>query len=351
METASTSESVTYLRPASTAELIPRLAALKEVSEPETLGLANVRPLLRTRNARMMAILRSARRAALVPATILLIGESGAGKRLLARQIHDWSPSHGRRFIPIDCARISESLVAAETVEAVTALLTGTGTSDCTNGHGDQPGTIFLENIADLEFEAQARLLDFADAQRLSPVSGRADKGRIRIIAASNGDLASEVLARKFRADLFYRINVVSLRIPPLRERPEDILPLAESALREEAIRYGRPHLQFSAGARFALQHRPWLGNGLELSSVVESAVILSANDLIKADDIPELSARYAPAAAATAAAEPAAKLCEVERNHIAHVLASGVTAAEAAEILGLSASTLARKRKRYNLC
>jgi len=349
MDTATTSESVNHLRAASAVELVPRLVAPREVSEEETPVLANVRPLLRTRNAGMTAILRSARRAALVPATILLIGESGAGKRTLARQIHDWSQGHDRRFIPVDCARISETLVAAETVEAVTVLLTGTGTSDRTDGHGDRPGTFFLENIADLGLEAQAKLLDFADAQRLNPVSGETDKSRIRIIAASNSDLASEVLAKKFRADLFYRINVVSLRIPPLRERPQDILPFAESVLREQAIRYERPNLQFSPGARFAIQHRPWLGNALELSSVVESAVILSASDLIKAEDIPELSARYAPAA--TAVAEPAAKLCELERNHIAHVLASGVTAEEAAEILGVSCSTLARKRKRYNLC
>jgi NtrC-family two-component system response regulator AlgB len=350
MNTAGTSESVNYLRPASAVELFPRLVAPREGSEEETSVPANVCPLLRTRNAGMAAILTSARRAALVPATLLLIGESGTGKRTLARQVHDWSPWHNRRFIPVDCARISEALVAAETVEVVTRLLTGTSASDGAGGHGDQPGTIFLENIADLAFEAQAKLLDFADAQRLNPVSGGNQKSWPRIIAASNSDLASEVLAKKFRADLFYRINVVSLRIPPLRERPEDILPLAQSVLREEAIRYGRPNLEFSAGARFAIQHRPWLGNALELSSVVESAVVLSADDLIKADDLPELSARYAPATA-PAGAEPAAKLCVVERNHIAHVLGSGVTTAQAAEILGVSASTLARKRKQYNLC
>ena len=348
MDTATASESVNDLRPTSAVELLSRLVAPRVVSEEDTAALANVRPLLRTRNAVMTAILRSARRAARVPATVLLIGESGTGKQLLARQIHEWSPSRDRRFFPVDCTGISEALMAAETVEAQTALLTGTGAGDCTNGHGGPPGTIFLENVAELDLEAQAKLLNFADAERLTAVSGRNGKSWTRIIAASNRDLVSAVGARKFRADLFYRINVVSLRIPALRERPEDILPLAESVLREEAIRYGRRDLQFSAGARFALQHRPWLGNALELSSVVESAVILSANDLISADDIPELSDRYAPAA--TAAAEPAAKLGEVERNHIARVLASGVTAAKAAEILGVSASTLARKRKRYNL-
>jgi two-component system, NtrC family, response regulator AlgB len=350
MDTASTGYSVDHLLPASAVEVLPDFEDQSEVASQEEIpAAADVRPLLLTRNPRMTAILQSAGRAALVPATILLIGESGAGKRLLARQIHDWSPCHRRRFVPVDCARISQALVEAETLEVVTELLTGTG-ADTTNGHECAPGTIFLENIADLEFEAQAKLLDFAGAQRLNRLSRKSDKSWTRIIAASNRDLASEVAATKFRADLFYRINVVSLRIPPLRERPEDVLRLAESVLREEAIRYGRPNLQFSPGAEFAIQHRPWLGNVPELASVIESAVILSEEDLIGADDIPELSAWYAPAAPAPVGA-PVRKLCEVERDYIAQILASGVSAQEAAEMLGISSSTLCRKRKRHKLC
>jgi two-component system, NtrC family, response regulator AlgB len=349
MGTAISSESIDHLHRTSALASLPHLPDPREVPSEEIPAHASVCPLLRTRNPQMTATMRSARRAALVPATILLIGENGAGKRLLARQIHDWSPSHNRRFVSVDCARISQALVEAETLEGVTRLLTGSGASDNRNGHYQRPGTIFLENIADLQIEAQPKLLDFADAQRLNRLSKKSDQSWTRIIAASNSDLASEVLARKFRADLFYRINVVSLRILPLRERSEDILPLAESVLREEAIRYARPTLQFSAGARFAIQHRAWLGNAPELASVVERAVILSADGLIEADNILEFSGWYTPAVPANAGAQ-ARKLCEVERNHIAQILASGVSAEEAAEILGISSSTLGRKRKRYNL-
>jgi two-component system, NtrC family, response regulator AlgB len=350
MDTASTSDSLDHLYSASAVEPLPDFAAPGEVLQEETPLLADVPPLLRTRNPRMAATMQSAKRAALVPATILLIGENGAGKRLLAHQIHNWSPCHIRRFVGVDCARISGRLVEAETLQVVTRVLTGHDASDNMNGYYERPGTIFLENIADLELAAQAKLLEFADAQRLNRLSKKSGKGWTRIIAASNSDLASAVLTRKFRADLFYRINVVSLRIPALRERPEDILPLAESVLREEATRYGRRRLQFSVGAQFAIQHRPWLANAPELASAIESAAVLSADNLIKADDIPEVSAWYSPPAPAHASA-PSQKLCEVERNHIAKVLASGVSAEQAAEILGISSSTLCRKRKRYDLC
>jgi NtrC-family two-component system response regulator AlgB len=351
MDTASTSDSLDHQFSASAVEPLPDFAVADEVLQEETPLLADVPPLLRTRNARMTAAMQSAKRAALVPATVLLIGENGAGKRLLARQIHKWSPCHTRRFVGVDCARISGRLAEAETLEVVTKVLTGHDAGDIrTNGHYERPGTIFLENIAELELAAQAKVLDFADAQRLNRLSKKSDKGWTRIIAASNSDLASAVLIRKFRADLFYRINVVSLRIPALRERPEDILPLAESVLREQATRYGRRELQFSTGAQFAIQHRPWLANAPELASAIESAAVLSADDLIKAEDIPEVSNWYSPAALANAGA-PSQKLCEVERNHIARILASGVSAEEAAEILGISSSTLCRKRKRYDLC
>jgi two-component system, NtrC family, response regulator AlgB len=350
MDTASASDSLDHQFSASAVEPLPDFAAPGEVLEEETPLLADVPPLLRTRNPRMTATMQSAKRAALVPATVLLIGENGAGKRLLARQIHNWCPSNTRRFVGVDCARISGRLVEAETLEIVTRVLTGHDTDDNTNGYHQRPGTIFLENIADLELGAQAKLLDFVDAQRVNRLSKKSGKGWTKIIAASNNDLASAVLTRKFRADLFYRINVVSLRIPALRERPEDILRLAESMLRQEATRYGRRRLQFSAGAQFAIQHRPWLANAPELASAIESAAVLSADDLIKADDIPEVSAWYSSATPANASA-PAQKLCEVERNHIAKILASGVSAEEAAEILGISSSTLCRKRKRYDLC
>jgi two-component system, NtrC family, response regulator AlgB len=349
MGTAISSETIDHLRRTSAVESLPIPADPSGVSYDESVASAHVCPLLRTRNPRMTAILQASRRAALVPATVLLIGENGSGKRLLARQIHDWSPGQRRRFTEVDCARISHALVEAETLEVVTRLLTGIG-ADRANGHCSRPGTIFLENLADLELEAQARLLDFAEAQRLNRLSGKSAKGWTRIIAGSNKDLAAEVLTRKFRADLFYRINVVSLRIPALRERPEDILPLAESVLREEARRYGRPNLHFSSGAQFAILHRPWPGNAPELASAIESAVIMSAGDLIGADDIPELGAWHAAAAPANAGV-PARKLQEVERSYIAQILASGVSVQEAAEILGISSSTLCRKRKRYNLC
>jgi DNA-binding NtrC family response regulator len=305
--------------------------------------------LLRTRNARMTAILKSAKRVAPTSATVLLIGESGVGKRLLARQIHQWSLRRDRPLIVIDCASISKNLIKAESLELVSALLTGMAATDGTHTHADEPGTVFLDNVSDLEFEAQAKLLDFVDAQRLGGVSGNWGGSGTRIIASSRSELASEVQAKKFRADFFYRISVIPLRIPPLRQRPEDIFSIAKSLLRDEAVRYGRPHLQFSSEARLAIRHRSWLGNALELSSVIESAVVLCGNDLITRDDISKSNGFYVRSDAPTAAPQIAATLRDVERNRIAAVLSSGVTAEEAANILGISSSTLYRRRKEYS--
>jgi two-component system, NtrC family, response regulator AlgB len=351
MATAGTSENINYIRTPSPVGVLSRFVARSEASEEDHPMREKLRPLLNSRNPRMIAILESAKRAASAPATILLMGESGVGKRLLARQIHDWSPCRERRFASVDCARISESLVEAETPEQVAKILNGTGTGDHDESDGDRPGTIFLDNIAELVFDAQTKLLHFVAAMRLNSVTFDPCSDWTRIIAASDIDLASEVQAKKFRSDLFYRINVVSLRLPSLRERPQDLLPFAEAILREEAIRYRRPSLQFSAEARFAIQHRGWLGNSLELCSVIESAAILCSNDLIKVEDLPKLNTTYANVAVPGAATPPAPrKLRDVERNHIADILASGVTAEEAANILGISSSTLCRKRKRYNL-
>ena len=180
MDTASTSDSLDHQFSASAVEPLPDFAVADEVLQEETPLLADVPPLLRTRNARMNAAMQSAKRAALVPATVLLIGENGAGKRLLARQIHKWSPCHTRRFVGVDCARISGRLGEAETLEVVTKVLTGHDAGDRTNGHYERPGTIFLENIAELELAAQAKGVDAAESQ-VAALSQERDAVRQRV--------------------------------------------------------------------------------------------------------------------------------------------------------------------------
>jgi DNA-binding NtrC family response regulator len=350
MTKAGTNSKTNFLPCTSVAQTMRRRLAIKDRWAEKTDPPAYVPALLRTRNVRMAGVLKAAKLAAATSASVLLLGEIGVGKRLLARQIHDWSPNHHLPFVEVDCANILQSVPKTDAPEVLARLITGKASSGAGDQHSVGAGTVFLDNIADLDIEAQAKLSALVDAKRLGIGSGLFAEQSARIVAASTRDLGSEVLAKRFRADLFYRINMVSLRMPPLRERPEDILPLAESVLRNETIRLGRRNAQFSAGVRFAIQHRPWFGNALELSSMVEGAAILSANDLIAVADIPALNRWYSPENAPSIADPPARTLRDVEKGYIADILASGLTATKAADALGISLSTLRRKRTLYNL-
>jgi NtrC-family two-component system response regulator AlgB len=306
------------------------------------------RPFLESRSPVMQRLLHDAERVALSEATILLFGESGTGKNVLARQIHRWSPRREHAFVTINCTTLSEQLLESELFGHLKGAFTGAIKDKRGLLENANEGTVFLDEIADLSGELQAKFLRFVQEQSFERVGGETTIHiDARIIAASNRDLPAEVTAHRFREDLFYRLNVISLRVPALRERPEDILPLAERLLSAAAIRNRRDQLQFSPDAESALAHYRWPGNVRELRNAVERAAVLSDSDLIGPECLPDTL--FQPASSAPPATS-SSNLEELEREQIVRVLAQSPTLQDAAETLGINATTLWRKRKRYKL-
>jgi two-component system, NtrC family, response regulator AlgB len=305
-------------------------------------------PLLESGSAVMLRLMETARQAAASEATVLLCGESGTGKNVLARQIHRWSPRHERPFVVVNCTTLSEELLESELFGHVRGAFTGAIKDKPGRLEAADGGTVFLDEIADLSAALQTKFLRFVQEQSFERVGGdRTIRVDIRIIAASNRDLPSEVAARRFREDLFYRLNVITLSLPPLRERREDIGPLAQWMLAAASVRNRRAPMRLAQETADALRNYSWPGNVRELRNALERAAVLCRHDVITRDDLPDSVFREVPHAV-SAAAERTASLEEVEREHIMRVLAQSATLDEAAATLGINVTTLWRKRKRY---
>ena len=307
------------------------------------------RPLLESHSTAMRRLLDTARQAARSEATILLTGESGTGKNVLARQMHQWSPRSGNPFVVVNCTTLSEHLLESELFGHMRGAFTGAIKDKPGRLEAAHTGTVFLDEIGDLSAALQTKFLRFVQEQSFERVGGiHTLRVNTRIIAASNRDLAAEVAAHRFREDLFYRLNVITLRVPPLRERGEDILPLAERMLQAEAFRNHRPSLHFSPEAAVTLTRYSWPGNVRELRNAIERAVVLATGDNILPDHLPDNLFRESREAATTATAPR--NIEEMERDLIIRVLAESPTLEDAAQTLGINASTLWRKRKRYKI-
>jgi NtrC-family two-component system response regulator AlgB len=295
----------------------------------------------------MMTVLETARQVAGTDANILLLGESGTGKGELARAIHSWSKRAKKSFVTVNCPSLSADLMESELFGHNRGAFTGA--SESTLGRVSQAdgGTLFLDEIGDFPLSLQPKLLRFIQDKEYErvgdPVTRRAD---VRILAATNLDLEEMSRDGRFREDLLYRINVIALSLPPLRERHEDILDLAERFLARFVGEYGRPARAFSEEAIAALQGYRWPGNVRELRNVIERASIICNQEVV---DVSHLGLGDAPAANAPRVGGPLS-LEELERAHIAGVLASSDTLDQAARTLGIDASTLYRKRKLYGL-
>jgi NtrC-family two-component system response regulator AlgB len=306
-------------------------------------------PLLTTGSTLFRSLIETAFAAASSDATILLTGESGTGKNVLARQIHEWSSRRERPFVIVNCTTLSEHLLESELFGHMKGSFTGAikdkpGRLEAANG-----GTVFLDEIAELSPGLQSKFLRFLEDERFERVGGEQTiKVDARIIAATNRSLPQEISSERFRSDLYYRLNVISLRVPALRERPEDILALAEMFLTETAARNNRTGLQFSDDARKALIAYSWPGNVRELRNAIERAVVLSRGTTLRKDDLPDIL--FQSSASPNGTLPEQSTLEQIEQDHIRRVLALAPTLEDAAATLGICISTLWHKRKRYHL-
>jgi two-component system response regulator HydG len=282
--------------------------------------------------------------------TILIGGESGTGKEVFARYIHDLSPRSSRRFLSLNCGALPEGLLESELFGHVKGSFTGAVRDKEGLFVAASGGTFFLDEVGEMAPSTQVKLLRVLQQREVIPVgSTEAVPVDVRLIAATNRDLERDIEEGRFRRDLYYRLNVISLELPPLRERTEDIQLLAEHFLAGEAG--DEEPKKLSSKALQVLQEYHWPGNVRELENVIERAVVLTAGNSIKPDALPA-RLRETPAEPLVQdrpAANPALEI--IERAYIEHVLrAEGGNKTKAAEVLGIDPSTLYRKIKRYDL-
>lgn len=307
-------------------------------------GRRGVRARFETRSPAMKQVLDVAARVAETDATVLLLGETGTGKGVLARHIHALSQRAARPFVTVNCAVIAPTLIESELFGHTRGAFTGADTARAGHIEAAGTGTLFLDEVGDLPREAQGKLLRLLEEQeyvRVGDVEPR--RADARVIAATHRDLKHH---GEFREDLYFRLNVVTLTLPPLRERREDIPGLAEAMLPELAAQHRRRPVALSAAARTALLEYEWPGNLRELVNVLERCVILVQGDEITPDLLPEEVRAHAglPVSPGDESLEAA------ERRHIATVLAKYPKLDTAARALGIDPSTLFRKRTRYGL-
>ncbi len=324
-----------------------RSLELKVAGLLEDLGREHPEIDFSSANPGMKKAVDMARQAAASEATLLIRGESGTGKTVLARAIHGWSRRAAKAFRMVSCPSFSSELLESELFGHVKGAFTGAIRDNPGRIAASEGGTLFLDEISDLPLALQPKLLRFLQDREYERVGDDATrKADVRIITASNIDLEAAVKAGRFREDLFYRLNVIQIEIPPLRNRSEDLARLAAKLLAFHARQNHRMFLGFSDEACSLLQGYPWSGNVRELSNVIERAVILCRGEWIGPELLPP---RLAPDDARPQIGDPVS-LEKVEEQHIRYVLASTKSLQEAANVLGIDQATLWRRRKKYGI-
>ncbi|HEY5676276.1 MAG TPA: sigma-54 dependent transcriptional regulator [Myxococcales bacterium] len=295
------------------------------------------------RSAAMHQVFEIVEKVAAVRTTVLITGESGVGKELVARAVHARSPRAQAPFVPVNCGAIPEGLIESELFGHAKGAFTGAQGAKQGLFQAAQGGTLFLDEIGELPLNLQVKLLRAIQERHIRPVGANEDvEVDVRLVAATNRDLADEVRSGRFREDLYYRLNVVQVRVPPLRERREDILPLADHFLRRFGAETGRSGLRLSAEARRRFDEYPFPGNVRELENLIERAVALSSGAEVTVDALPA-PLRAAPAGLSPEGPLPAGfsledHLTGIERQLIDRALAetNGVKK-DAAVRLGLT--------------
>jgi NtrC-family two-component system response regulator AlgB len=321
--------------------------------------------LFETRNPAYHAFLQTAQRVAASDTVVLLRGESGTGKTVLARWMRGHSQRADRPFVTVHCPMLSSDLMSSTLFGHRKGAFTGAVADATGKVEEAEGGTLFLDEVGDLSADAQARLLRFLHDRTYERLGEAKDRrADVRIITATNRALEEAVKVGRFREDLFFRLNVISLTIPPLRDRPQDVLPLALHYLRFFERRQGRRQLAFSPRCEHALSAYPWPGNLREMRNAVERATILAPSAVVEPQDLglpPEWGGPPAAPGADPGAGNGAPRaqapvlggdvsLEDIEREHLARVVARAPSFEAAARILGIDTTTLQRKRKRYGL-
>ncbi len=310
---------------------------------------------LRTQEPVMQQALELAFKAAASDASILLRGESGTGKGVLARAIHARSSRSAAPFVTVPCPSLSAELLESVLFGHVRGAFTGAVRDTVGRVAAAAGGTLLLDEIGDLPPSVQPKLLRLLQEKRYERVGDNHTRtADVRILAATNRDLEAETAAGRFREDLLYRLNVIEVTLPPLRQRRRDIMPLAEHLLRFFARQTGKRLSAFTEEVREAFLRYSWPGNVRELRNAVERSAILAATPVVGLNDLPaqvgQSQAADLPPPARSIEVGGRLTLDQVEAEHIRRTLASTATMEEAAEVLGIDPSTLYRKRKRYGL-
>jgi len=318
------------------------LLALKDRSARE----APAMPPLSYGDPAMDSVLRALERVAPTHSTVLLLGESGTGKEIAARTLHQRSPRCDGPFLPVNCAAISESLMESEIFGHEKGAFTGASSARRGRLELADSGTLFLDEIAELRPSLQAKLLRVLQDRRFERVGGtRTIEVDVRWIAATNRDIEAMVEAGDFREDLYHRLAVFPIRLPPLRERARDILPLTAALLARICAELGRPTLHLDPEAQSRIQAETWPGNIRELANALERAAILAEGDRI---GVADLGFQHAPQLRAGRAAQ---SMAAIEEEAIRRTLAAvGGNRQRAAARLGIGVRTLYEKLKRYGI-
>ena len=301
---------------------------------------------------KMNALINMARRIAASRATVLLKGESGTGKELLARLIHNLSPRSSSPIITVNCSALPESLLESELFGHEKGAFTGATARRIGRFEEADGGTLFLDEIGDISAPVQVKLLRFLQEREFQRVGGNQTiHSDVRIISATNRDLESKVKEGSFREDLFYRLNVVAMDIPPLRERKEDVPVLIDHFLKRFAVENGKNITGITSEARDLLLKYDYPGNVRELENIIERAVVISRESIISVDDLPFTEERIFPEEAGKKEGLLRGSIEEMERKLIVDAMEkAGDHQTKAAEILGISERMLRYKLKKYDL-
>lgn len=303
--------------------------------------------LLQSNNPEMLRIIETLYKAAASEAMILLRGESGTGKSVFARTIHNWSPRAKKPMMIVSCPAVPSELLESELFGHAKGAFTGAVRENPGRIAACEGGTLFLDEIGDMALPIQAKLLRFIqdkEYERLGETVSR--KANVRILTATNVNLEQRVAEGRFREDLFYRINVISVQVLPLRDRREDIMAIAQDFCKFFCLTNHKNILGFDAAAEMALLAYSWPGNVRELRNAIERAVILGNSDHITENDLPE---SIVPSVDFPGIGDPVS-LSTLEEIHIKKILQNTSSIQEAAGILGIDQATLWRRRKTYGI-